>query len=335
MTAKLAARTAPAFGHRWRSASLAELAAQADRLSAQMVTSSVVTQMPQAPPTITNNLLTISVFLRQPAMVRKMITDLAYQRFIADFIFAAGPNADAGAVIYDQITGLYLFLDRDVQSIAPGAEFPILNGSRPNPLVALTQKWGGEVMVTDEAERRDSWDLLRREMTRLTNTIIRKVDSVAVAALNAAPIRTMASGTGWGNPVTADIITDLAQAIQAVNGPDFGYVVDTVLLNPTQVASLLQSQEIRNALPRERTDVPIATGSIGRLMGLDFVQSNRVSAGTVYVLQRKQIGSISDEVPLSAKVIRDDRAETSYIHAGRLMVPYVTDPLACIKITGC
>jgi hypothetical protein len=292
-----------------------------------------VSDQPQVAPTISNQLLTLSIWLRNPAMVQRSITDLSFNRFIADLIFAGGPSADGGAVVYDQITATYMFLDRDVQSIHPGGEFPILNGSYPTPNVALTRKWGGEVKLTYEAVRRDRRDLLNKEMTRLRNTIIRKVDSVAVAALKAAPVNTMSASASWRTSST-DIIADIANALLLVNGPDFGYNVDTCIINPREATGMLQSNEIRTALPRERTDVPIATGNLGRLLGVDFIQTNRVNPGEMFFLERKRIGGISDEVPLYAKPIDEERREAWFIHGARQVVPFVTDPKAVAWVTG-
>jgi hypothetical protein len=289
---------------------------------------------PPAPPVVSaTNLITVSLFLNSPARVQRSIETLAYQRFVADLVFGMGPNANGGAVIYDQLADGMLFLDRDVQEIAPGDEFPLLVGSAPVPLVAIARKWGGEVMVTDEEARRDNRNVLARELVRLRNTIIRKVDTLAMAALRAAPTNTMTASGSWAVAAT-DIIADLAQAIENVTSKDLGYEPNTVLINPAQEVALLKDADIRTALPRERTDVPIATGNLGRLMGQDFVVSNRINAGEVFVLERGTVGGISDEVPLYTRPIHDDRREVTFLHGARVTVPYVTDPLAATRITG-
>jgi hypothetical protein len=289
---------------------------------------------PPAPPTVSaTNLITVSLFLNSPARVQRSIETLAYQRFIADVVFGTGPTATGGAVIYDQLADGYLFMDRDVQEIAPGAEFPLLTSSAPVPLVAIARKWGGEVLLTDEEVRRDNRNVLQRELQRLRNTIVRKVDTLAMAALRAAPTNTMAASGSWATAAT-DIIADLAQAVESVTQRDLGYEPDTVLLNPAQEVALLKDVDIRTALPRERTDVPVATGNLGRLLGLDFIVSNRINAGEVFVLQRGAIGGISDEVPLYTKPIPDERREVTFLHGARVTTPYVTDPLAATRITG-
>lgn len=289
---------------------------------------------PQPSPTISGSNITVSTFLANPPRVQRAIENMTQQRFIADVIFGTGPQATGGAVVYDQVldSGV-LFTERDVQEIEPGSEFPIVSSGERNPLVAVARKYGGEVMLTDEAVRRDNRNLLNREMTKLRNTIVRKVDTVAIAALNAAPIQTLASAGDWGTTAGAPI-TDIGKAQNLVQVLDMGYEIDTAFIHPDQELDLVLDEKIRTALPRETSTVPIATGKLGRLMGVDFVVSNRVTSGTCWFVDRGMVGSISDEVPLYARPIPDARREVTFIHGARVPVPYVTDPKAVVKVTG-
>lgn len=289
---------------------------------------------PPAPPTIAGTNITVSAFLTTPTRVQRAIEALTLQRFVADAIFAPGPAAPSGSVLYDQMLAADdVFTGRDVQEIEPGSEFPILNTAERMPLVAVAKKYGGEVLLTDEAVRRDNRALLAREMTRLRNTIVRKYDTIAMAALDAAPTLTMAASGDWSTAAT-DIVADLATAASLISSLDMGYVADTVLVNPAQSLDLTKDKDIRDAMPRERTDGLIRTGNLGRVLGLDFIETNRVAAGTVWVLQRRIAGQISDEVPLYARPIRDERKEATFIHGARAGVPYVTDPKAVVQISG-
>lgn len=288
---------------------------------------------PVAAPTIAGTNITVSIFLNNPARVQRAIEDMAAQRFVADLILTPGPTATGGAVVYDQVTSNDLFLSQDVQEIEPGSEFPILSSPQAAPLVAIARKYGGEVFLTDEAVRRDRRDLLRREMGRLRNTIVKRFDTLAMAAIDAAPVNAMVGSGDWTLAAT-DIIADLATAVGTIVNLDLGYEPDTVIINPAQEIDLLKDADIRTALPRERTDLPIATGNLGRLMGLDFVVTNRQTAGTAKVLQRRAAGSVSDEIPLYARPIRDERREVVFIHGARVGVPFITDPKAVTNITG-
>lgn len=293
------------------------------------------TPYPQATPTISGQNISISVFLQSPARVQRAITDFTVERFIMDRIFSRGPTATGGAVMYDVVTGTFFFLDRDVQEIRPGSQFPILAGGEQLPQVAAVRKIGGEVMLTYENVRRDNRNLLAREIMRLGNNMVRYVDATAVAALNAAAIYTMTAAALWST-TTTDPLADIATAAQLIYGPDLGYQPDTILMNPFDHMNLVKNTTLRTALPREDTTPrnPIFGGSINMLEGLDIYLSNRVPSGTAYMLQAGIVGSYSEEVPQYATVIDEPRVETWFIHGARVIVPYVTDPKACVKISG-
>lgn len=291
------------------------------------------TPYPPAPPVVQGTNVSVSLFLQSPPRVQRAITNMALQRFVADVAFSQGPAATGGAVMYDQVTAPDLYMDRDVQEIEPGGEFPLLTSPEVAPLVAVARKWGGEVYLTYEQIRRDNRGVLARETTRLRNTIIRRVDTLAMAALRAAPITQQAASGDWSAAAT-DIIADLVTAAGAINALDMGYVADTVLINPQQEQDLLKDKDIRDVLPRERDNSLIRTGNLGRLLGLDFIVSNRVNPGEAFVLQRKVIGGVSDEVPLYARPIDDERRERTYLHGARVPAVYVTDPKAAVRVSG-
>jgi hypothetical protein len=288
---------------------------------------------PPAPPSVdAAGIITISALLQSPARVRRVVAQLAYQRFIADVIFAGGPQATGGAVLYDQIDQNDLFLSRDVQPIEPGGEYPNLTDVIPVPKMAAVGKWGGRVKITDEQRDRNAYDVLVRELTKLRNTIVRKVDLVGIAALNAAPIQALV-GSDW-TVTSNDPLAQLVAARQLVDEIDMGYEADTVLINPLQEADFLSRSDIRRALnPAPSEDAIVRGGNVGQILGFDIMKSNRVPAGTAYVLQRKIVGGISDEVPLNTKAYREEGSDSTWVQGARRLVPYVTDPLACVKIT--
>lgn len=288
---------------------------------------------PPAPPAVAGNNITVDMFLRSPPRVQRAIEDLTLQRFVTDAIFAGGPPAVGGAVVYDQVTSSILYLERDVQEIEPGAEFPLLNGVDAAPLVAVAKKYGGEVFFTDEEIRRDNRAILGKRTVQLRNTIIKKVDAVGMAALRAAPIIAQVASGDWSAAAT-DIVADLATAKNSISRLEMGYTADTALIHDDQELDLIKDKDIRDALPRERDNGLIRTGNVGRIMGLDFIATSQVNPGEVFVLQRRQIGNVSDEVPLYARPIADERRERTYIHGARVPAVYVTDPKACVRITG-
>lgn len=298
------------------------------------------TPYPPAPPTIAGNNITVDAFLNSPARVSRTIEALTLNRFIADRIFAEGPRAGGGAVLYDQMLAAGdLFTARDVQAIEPGSEFPILNSGETMPLVAAVTKWGGSAVFTYEAVRRDRRDLLARELTRLRNTIIRKVDTVAIAALNAAPVNTMAASGDWGTNTTKPL-NDVFTAVSTIDQADMGYVATAAIINPAQALDLRTNETVTNRLPRENPGAGgapdlLAAADLNGLAGLNrWYITNRQPAGTVTILAERQAGGLSDELPLYSRTVDEETKERYRVMSARVTVPYVTDPKAVVKITG-
>jgi hypothetical protein len=280
--------------------------------------------------------LTIEQWLQNPLRVQRTIADLTQERFIADRIFAKGGTATGGAVIYDQVLGSDLFADRDVQAIEPGSEFPLVVTGETAPLVARTIKWGGAAKITYEERDRDKRDVLNRKLTRLRNTIVRKVDTVAVASLYAAPILTSAAATVWTDP-TAPIFDDVATAKTTSEVLDLGYELDSALINYTTALAILKNKDLRDSLPRENqgSPNPVLIGKLSGIAGItNWYATNRMPEQDVLLLAGQTAGSISDEKPLYSRVFDWPLQEAVYVMAARLVVPYVTDPKSVVRITG-
>lgn len=291
------------------------------------------TMYPPGPPAVSGNLITVEAFLRTPSRVQRTVEALTLQRFLADSIFSSG-DAQGGAVVYDEIAAGEFFTSRDVQAIEAGSEFPVVDVGEAAPKVARVLKWGGAALLTYEAVRRDNRDVLNRQLTKLRNTIIRKVDTVAIAALDARLPTQVASGL-WSNAAT-DIMTDVETARAAIDDADLGYVADTVIINPAQRIGVKKNTGIRGALPREGIGGNlISARDLNGLLGFDnWYVSNRQPAGTVKVLASKIVGSIRDELGLYSRTLDQADRERWLVQAARVTVPIITDPLAGINITG-
>lgn len=298
-----------------------------------------LTPYPPAPPTIDGSgNITLGMWLAAPARVRRRLEDLTRARFIADQLFATGPAATGGAVVFDQVVTSDLYMSRDVQQIAPGQEIPILTDEAPVPKVAAVAKWGGADYITDEARDRNNFDVAARKTQKIANTVLRKVDAVAIATLDAAPLNT-STGTSWavgGATTDQQILQQLIAARGLIDNPDNGYVADVALANPAERDKLASRIELLKLLTGMNAPV-IAEGTdrvVARILGLDLFVSNRVPAGTIYIAQRRVIGGVSNETPLQTEVIPERRSQKTWIQSTRRLVPYVTDPKAATRLTG-
>jgi hypothetical protein len=292
------------------------------------------TMYPPGAPTFNGNLMTVDTFLRTPRAVERVVQDLVAMRgFIADAIYTPG-DAPGGAVVYDELLASNAFTSRDVQAIEPGSEFPIVDVGVTNPKVAEVTKWGGAALITYEARDRDNRPLLNQQLTKLRNTIVRKVDTVGMAALAAAPVITQTASADW--TTTGDMISDLETARSAIDDSDMGYQADTIIANPQQRIDVRKNPALRAALPRENVaQNPVLAADLNGFLGFNnWIFTNRVAPGTVWVLSSRIIGSQRDEVPLYTRVVDQPDRERVLVMAGRRTVPIVTDPKAAVKITG-
>src|SRR6266576_1596780 len=163
-------------------------------------------QHPLGAPTVSGTLYTVDMALNAPTRVTRTVMDLSLQRFFADRVFANTGGVTGGAVVYDELIANDLYLDRDIERVTPGDEFPIVTGSRRAPKVAEVEKWGGKFFVTIEARDRNDISVFTRNVRQLSNTIVRKINQRAVevleAAVQASPNRQV-TGNSWGAVVTA------------------------------------------------------------------------------------------------------------------------------------
>jgi hypothetical protein len=296
-----------------------------------MPTSSV--QHPLGPPVVTGTTVTVDTMLQQPTRVTRMIMDLSLQRFIADRIFASAGGVTGGAVVYDQAVLNELYLDRDVQRVSPGGEFPIVTSSRQVPKLATVEKWGGKVFITDEARDRNNSVLLTNQLRQLTNTIVRKINARAIAELEAT-ITAFSSQTGTGHDWNAyqpggttpsalsnSPMADLLFQQMVADKDELGVTYDTALINPL---NMLRLRQVYNS---------------GLVQGLEDVNmtlysSNRVAVGTAYVAASQQVGEMRIEKPLSTESWREESTERTWIQASVRPVVYVTNPYSMRKITA-
>lgn len=289
---------------------------------------------PLGPPTYSGNTLTVDTALNEPTRVTRRIADLTLQRFIVSEIFSTGGGVSGGAVVYDQALLNELYLDRDVERVGPGDEFPVVTSVRQAPKVAEVEKWGGKFFVTDEARDRNDITSFNNQVSQLANTIVRKVNTRAVETLEAAISALGGAGTfvgqNWSSVVTGGSsqtnstawpAADFAKAQMLADVDELGVVYDLWLVNPVQKAQL--AIVYGSAL----ADVLAANG-------ITMSASNRVAPGTAYAVARGQVGEIRVEKPLGTEAWREQKTERTWVQSSVRPVMYVTNPYSIRKVTG-
>ncbi len=290
---------------------------------------------PLGAPTLNGNVLTVDLALKQPTRVTRRISDLTLQNFITTRIFASGGTVQGGAVLYDQATLNELYTDRDVEQVAPGDEFPIVGSQRTEPKVARVVKDGGKFFITDEARDRNDIAFFNNQVVQLGNTIVRKVNTRAVATLEAAITAIGGAGTfvghNWGTVVTGGSSqtnnsgwpgADFAQAQYLADVDELGVIYDLWIVNPKQKMQLAITYG--SMLP----DVLAANGI------REVFATNRVANGTGYAVATGQVGELRIEKALGTETWREEKTQRTWVQSDVRPAMYVTNPYSIKKVTG-
>jgi hypothetical protein len=294
-------------------------------------------QYPLGPPVVSNvTVLTVDMALNQPNRITRRIADLALQRFIVSRIFSTGGTAvNGGAIMYEQALVNELYTDRDVERVAPGGEFPIVGASRRGPKVAEVEKYGGKFQTTDEARKRNDTVWFNNQVTMLSNTIVKKVNTRAVAELDAAIAALGGAGTFTGNDWSAVITNgssatnnadmpaaDFAEAQMLAEQDELGVAYDLWIVNPQEMAALV-------VIYGEKLPGVLAAAGIKEVF-----PSNRVTAGTAYAVARGQVGFLEYEQGLGTETWRDPETESWWTQSSVRPVMGITNPMSIRKVTG-
>lgn len=290
---------------------------------------------PLAAPTITGNVISVDTMLQQPTRITAFLMDITLQRFILDRLFTSDGGVTGGAVIYDQITENELYLDRDVEPVSPGGEFPIVTSSRRAPKVAEVEKFGGKFFFTDEARDRNDQSAFRNENIKLGNTIVRKLNARAVATLEAAIAANGGNSEFVGNDWSAAIpggsnpsipsatpAADFAKAQLLADQRELGIRYNVAIVNPVQLneARLFYQGNLAQMLADNGYD--------------EIYASNRVTVGTAYFVAQGQLGEMRLEQPLATETWRESGTQRTWVQSSVRPVMFVNNPFAVVKATG-
>jgi hypothetical protein len=289
---------------------------------------------PLGPPVVSGTTITVDTMLNQPTRITRMIMDLTQQRFIADRIFANAGGVAGGAVVYDEATMNELYTSRDVERVEPGMEFPIITSDRLQPKVAPVEKWGGKVWVADEARDRNNSAAFTNQIRQLANTIIRKINQRAIEVLEASITASGQTFVGRNWSTATDVgpdasvttrqnlpMRDFALAQRMADEDELGVNFTLWIVNPQEYMSLFLLYGS-------------GLGQMLQQVGVSIYVSNRVAAGTAYVVAGTQTGEMRVEKPLGTETWREPERERTWVQSSVRPVMYVTNPYSVLKVTG-
>jgi hypothetical protein len=283
------------------------------------------------PPTVTNGVVSVEARLQQPLRLTREITDyVALSNYFMPKVFRNAPTATGGAVVYYPLEAndLYGDLSRDVQPVAPGSEFPIVNATVKDPLVEKVSKYGGKFFFPDEAVRRNDAGLLRREEQQLANKMASRLETVGIAKLNQAadsrefPVPTWKSVNKDTTPDDAEPYAGFALVAAAQENEELGVTLNTLIVNPTDYARLriVYQQE----LPAMLSDVGIT----------EVVRTTRQTAGTALMTAGQDAGFVAWEKAPSTETWRDPAEQVTWVQHDALPAIVVDNPYAVRRLAG-
>jgi hypothetical protein len=289
---------------------------------------------PLGPPAFSGTTFSIDIALQQPTRVLLPMTlDLTRLRFFVDRIFTSAGGVQGGAVVYDVAVTPDLYMDRDIQRVEPGSEFPEVAFSRRAPSVATVEKWGAKFRFLDEARDRNNIGEFTRAMRQMSNTIVRKINQRGVQILEAfitANSRTVV-GVSWGSVNTTQAAgsnwplfpaRDFAKAALVSEQEEMGIDYNLWILNPADMFNL----------------EGIYGANLGALLasyGVDIFVTNRIAAGTAYAVAENQVGEMRVEQPLQTVTWRDPNGkEQTWVQSSVRPLMFANNGFAILKFTG-
>lgn len=286
-------------------------------------------------PTLTGRQLTVDSAMSSPTILRNRIAALTDRQLIVDKLFSVvGAPVTGGGVLYSALTAADMVMPRDVEHRAPGGQYPVTAGEVPEPKLAPVEDFGGKFPVLDEHLSRNDVSYFDNQVTRLSNTIVRKVDERAIAYVESAIAALGGSGVVPGHDWGATILdgstptapsdrptADFAAVQLAADLEELGAVYDTVLVNPAQRADLATVYG---------KDLAAVLASAG----LELFVSPAVTAGTAYAVVKGGVGTIHFEHGLTVEQIPDRQHRQTFVQAFVAPSFVVSNPGNVKKLTG-
>ena len=285
-------------------------------------------------PELNGRRLTVDVALRQPSIIRDQIARLADQQILLDKFFSPfGGQVQGGGLLYSVVKASDFYTSDDIEKRSPGSEYRVVEGVQPTPKLATVNDWGGRFQVLDEHKVRNDASYVDNQTVQLANTIVRKLDVAALAAIEAAISgENTVPGNNWSTLVTVgplDSITesadrptaDFSAAQLAADLQELGIVHDLLIVHPNQAHAL-------------RVAYGETLDAVLKSAGLELFANPRVTAGVGYALAKGQAGTVGFEYPLTTEVYDDRSHRCQWVQAFAVPAFAVERPYAVKKLTG-
>lgn len=273
--------------------------------------------MPALVPELTQTRrVSVDFAVQQPSTIRNRIATLADDLIIISKFFRPyGAEVTGGGILYTMVTATDFFTS-DVEKRAPKSEYRVVEGSDPDPILALVEDYGGKFQVSDEQIIRNDVSYLDQQTIQLANTIARKLDVRALQAIGAIagglPGNTIV-GNNWS---TAKVVGPLAELTPSGSLP-------TADISAAQLAADLQEMGCRHDLlivhPNQAHALRVAYADrLDEMLasaGVKLFASARLTPGTAWAVKSGDVGTVGFEKPLTVESWRDPATRAWWVQA--------------------
>lgn len=284
-------------------------------------------------PTVQGTRVTLDTILKQPKVVSRVIVPTP-EVFLSTFLFRQD-TTESGAMIFNRARANGAYPTKgDVREIAPGADFPTIQLGEDTPEVAVATKYGLAFEVTDESVQRKAYDEIGRGLLLSRNALRRQDAYRCYQAFVDAGVPTRNAVAKWNDPATANPLRDLLTAVADIRNTRLGYAANTVLINPRAALEFQLNEKIQKQVQvGNESSNPWLSPTLGRLLGLNWVENEFLPEGEVLVLQANISGVNFVERDTEVEPIRQSGQKT-LVQVSRRAVPIITDPGAAVRIQG-
>lgn len=285
-------------------------------------------------PELSGRRLTVDVALQDPTIIRSRIAALADDQILLDKLFTSwGEQVTGGGILYSVVKASD-FYTTDVEKRSPATEYKVVEGVDPEQKLAVVEDWGGKFQVPQEVITRNQVSYLDQQTTQLANTLSRKLDVAALAALEAAlsdGANTIPGGdwdalvmVGPAESITASAdrpTADLSAAQLAADLQELGVAHDLLIVHPEQAHAL------RTAYGDDLTKMLESAG-------VELFSNPRMAPGAAYVCERGGVGTVGFEFPLTVEAWEDKHTRSWWVQGFVVPAFAVERPYALKKLTG-
>ena len=224
-----------------------------------------------------------------------------------------------------------------IKGIPEYAPFPFIDVTETK-LSSTIDKYGGESIISLEAQQNITVPMLQRKIYRIARRIIYQVDVAIEAVLSADAGNTVAisAGNEWDSATIANRdpgknILDAIQTLRA-DGIDALDGSGVLVVNGTDYTNIISNTKILNHPTFKEVSV-IKNGRVNELFALTVVVSEAVTADQAYVLVQKK-GMVWKQAEALKTVTSEEVGKWTLIRAWERGVFQLQAPNEVCKITN-